>query len=129
MAQATLVVDIVELQRRTGTRRAVDAELVLPDTELPEEGLGERSVVGGRLAVDVIVEAATEGIVVTGTVAGVSRAPCRRCLDDVDEPWILLGTLIITLAILGPAFAACCFVIYRVLLGEVSRSRRVRSKS
>ena len=89
MAQATLVVDIVELQRHTGTRRAVDAELVLPDAALAEDGVGERSIVGGRLAVDVVVEAATEGIVVTGTVRGVSRGPCRRCLDDVDEPFEL----------------------------------------
>lgn len=84
MAQATLVVDIVELQRRTGTRRSVEAELVLPDMDA-----GERSVVGGRLTVDVVVEAATEGIVVSGTVAGVSRAPCRRCLDDVDSAFEL----------------------------------------
>lgn len=84
MAQATLVVDIVELQRRTGTRRPVRADLVLPDTEV-----GERSIVDGALGVDVVVEAATEGIVVTGTVSGVSRAPCRRCLDDVDEPLVL----------------------------------------
>ena len=89
MAQTTLVVDIVELQRRTGTRRPVDAELVLPDTALSEDGVGERSIVGGSLAVDVVVEAATEGIVVTGTVSGVSRAPCRRCLDDVDQPFEL----------------------------------------
>ena len=82
MVQATLVVDIVELQRRTGTRRRVDARLVLPDTEV-----GERSIVGGALTVDFVVEAATEGIVVSGAISGVSRAPCRRCLDDVDEPF------------------------------------------
>ena len=82
MVQATLVVDIVELQRRTGTRRPVRADLALSDTEV-----GDRSVVGGLLAVDVVVEAATEGIVVSGNVSGVSRATCRRCLDDVDEPF------------------------------------------
>ncbi len=82
MTQATLVVDIVELQRRTGTRRSVGADLVLADT-----AVGDRSIVGGSLAVGVVVEAATEGIVVSGTVRGVSRAPCRRCLDDVDEPF------------------------------------------
>jgi len=61
MVQATLVVDIVELQRRTGTRRPVRADLALSDTEV-----GDRSVVGGLLAGDVVVEAATEGIVVSG---------------------------------------------------------------
>lgn len=87
MAQATLVVDIVELRRHTGTRRPVTADLVVPDAGFSEEGVGERSIVDGALHVDVVVEAATEGIVVSGVVTGVSRAPCRRCLEDVDEPF------------------------------------------
>ncbi|MEM8708407.1 MAG: DUF177 domain-containing protein [Actinomycetota bacterium] len=82
MPESRLVVDVVELQRRTGTRREVRAELALPDL-----AVGERSIVEGRLDVDLIVEAVTEGIVASGTVSGVSRAPCRRCLDDVDEPF------------------------------------------
>ena len=36
--------------------------------------------------VDLVVEAATEGIVAVGAVRGESRVPCRRCLDDVIEP-------------------------------------------
>ena len=76
-----LVLDVVELQRRTGTRRDVGASLVLPDLEV-----GERCVLDGRLDVDLVVEAATEGIVAVGTVRGESRVPCRRCLDDVIEP-------------------------------------------
>jgi len=84
MTQATLVVDIVELQRHTGTRRPVAAVLELADTDV-----GERSIVDGRLDVDVVVEAVTEGISVTGTATGVSRGPCRRCLDDVDEHFVL----------------------------------------
>lgn len=84
MTQATLVVDIVELQRHTGTRRPVAAQLRLADADV-----GERSIVDGRLDVDVIVEAVTEGISVTGTATGVSRGPCRRCLDDVDESFTL----------------------------------------
>ena len=82
MAESRLVVDVVELQRRTGTRREVVAELALPDLEV-----GERSIVDGRIDVDLIVEAVTEGIVAAGTVSGVTRGPCRRCLDDVDEPF------------------------------------------
>lgn len=80
MPESRLIVDVVELQRRTGTRRDVQAELALPDL-----AVGERSVVDGRLDVDLVVEAVTEGIVASGTVVGVSRGPCRRCLDDVDE--------------------------------------------
>ena len=76
-----LVIDVVELQRRTGTRRDVRASLVLLDLEV-----GERCVLDGRLGVDLVVEAATEGIVAVGTVRGESRVPCRRCLDDVIEP-------------------------------------------
>jgi uncharacterized protein len=76
-----LVIDVVELQRRTGTRRDVRASLVLPDLEV-----GERCVLDGRLDVDLVVEAATEGIVAVGAVRGESRVPCRRCLDDVVEP-------------------------------------------
>lgn len=80
MTQTTLVVDVVELRRRPGTRRDVGAELRLPDLQT-----GERSVVGGALIVDATVESVMEGVVAEGTVAGVSRSPCRRCLDDVDE--------------------------------------------
>ena len=76
-----LVLDVVELQRRTGAQHDVSASLVLPDLEV-----GERCVLDGRLDVDLVVEAATEGIVAVGTVRGESCVPCRRCLDDVVEP-------------------------------------------
>ena len=47
---------------------------------------GGRCVLDGRLDVDLVVEAATEGIVAVGTVRGEYNVPCRRCLDDVIEP-------------------------------------------
>lgn len=77
----TLVVDIVELRRHTGTRREVEAALTLEDM-----AVADRSVVDGRLDVVLVVEAITEGVVAYGTVSGLTRAPCRRCLDDVDSP-------------------------------------------
>ena len=80
MAQSRLVIDTVELRRRPGTRREVEAEL-----ELDDLAAGERSIVDGRLTVDVTVESVIEGVVAAGTVGGVSRVPCRRCLDDVEE--------------------------------------------
>jgi uncharacterized protein len=80
----TLVVDIVEIRRRTGTRRQVSAMLVLDDM-----AVSDRSVVDGRIDVSLIVEAITEGIVAHGTISGTTRAPCRRCLDDVDGPMTL----------------------------------------
>ena len=78
--QRTLVVDVVELRRRPGTRREFGADLVLDDLDA-----GEQSIVDGRLVVTGVVESVMEGVVAEGTVDGVSRGPCRRCLDDVDE--------------------------------------------
>ncbi len=78
-----LVVDLVELRRHTGTRRPVTAQLVLADTQV-----GEMSLADGRIDVDLVVEAATEGVVVTGRVSGTSRSPCRRCLEEVDLPLV-----------------------------------------
>ncbi len=77
----TLIVDIVELRRHTGTRRDVEASLALDDM-----AVADRSIVDGRLDVALTVEAITEGIVAYGAVSGTTRAPCRRCLDDVDTP-------------------------------------------
>ncbi|MEM9466634.1 MAG: DUF177 domain-containing protein [Actinomycetota bacterium] len=80
--RSTLVVDVVDLRRRPGTRRDISAELRLDDLVA-----GDRSIVDGRLSVGAVVESVMEGVVADGAVAGVSRAPCRRCLDDVDEPF------------------------------------------
>lgn len=77
----TLIVDIVELRRRTGTRREVEVTLMLDDM-----AVSDRSVVDGRLDVALTVEAITEGVVAHGTISCTTRAPCRRCLDDVDGP-------------------------------------------
>ena len=81
-ASSTLIVDVVELRRRPGTRRELAATLVLPDLEA-----GDRSIVDGHLTVDAVVESVMEGVVAAGTVSGVTRAPCRRCVDPVDEPF------------------------------------------
>lgn len=80
--EATLVIDVVDLRRRPGTRRPFSAELVLEDLVA-----GDRSIVDGRLHVEGIVESVMEGVVAEGTVGAISRGPCRRCLDDVDEPF------------------------------------------
>ncbi|MEM9518922.1 MAG: DUF177 domain-containing protein [Actinomycetota bacterium] len=78
-----LLVDVAELRRRPGTRRALQAEIEIPNLEA-----GERSIVDGRLVLDVVVESVMEGVVAAGTVAGVWRAPCRRCVDDMDEAFV-----------------------------------------
>lgn len=75
-----LLVDTLEIRRRTGTRREFTAI-----TELPDLTAGEFSVVGGRLSMDLVVEAVTEGVSAKGTVTGSWTGPCRRCLDDIVE--------------------------------------------
>ena len=80
-AEASLLVDTVELRRHTGTRRDFGH-----DVELDDLSAGERTVVDGRLHVDAVIEAVTEGIVVRGTATGTWRMPCRRCLEPTDGP-------------------------------------------
>ena len=82
--QDSLIVDVAELRRRPGTRRDFGADLVLNDLVT-----GDRSVIDGRLTVGGVVEAVMEGVVAAGTVDGVSRGPCRRCLDPVDEAFTI----------------------------------------
>ena len=79
---SSLVIDVVDLRRRPGTRRPFSSELMLDDLEA-----GDRSIVDGRLRVEGVVESVMEGVVAEGSVNAVSRGPCRRCLDDVDEPF------------------------------------------
>lgn len=74
-----LLVDTLEIRRRTGARREFEAT-----TELPDVCAGEFCVVDGRLAIDLVVEAVTEGVSAKGVVSGVWSGPCRRCLDPVE---------------------------------------------
>ena len=76
-----LIIDVVDLRRRTGSRRTVESRLVLDDLEV-----GERSIVDHAVQANLVVEAVTEGVVVSGRVSALSRTPCRRCLRDVDLP-------------------------------------------
>jgi uncharacterized protein len=78
-----LLVDTLEMRRRTGARREFSAT-----TELPDVRAGEFSVVDGRLEIDFVIEAVTEGVSAKGTVAGVWTGPCRRCLEPITEPLV-----------------------------------------
>lgn len=75
-----LLVDTLEIRRRTGTRREFEATTVLDDLVA-----GEFSIVDGQLDIDLIVEAVTEGVSAKGTVTGSWTGPCRRCLDPIIE--------------------------------------------
>ena len=76
-----LLVDTLEIRRRTGTRREFVAV-----SELPDVRAGEFSVVDGRLHIDLVIEAVTEGVVANGTVHGEWTGPCRRCLEPIVAP-------------------------------------------
>lgn len=77
-----LFVDTLEIRRHTGARREFRAV-----TELPDVVAGEFLVVGGRLAIDLVIEAVTEGVSAQGVVAGSWTGPCRRCLEPIVEPF------------------------------------------
>jgi len=75
-----LFVDTLEIRRRTGAQRDFHAT-----TELDDVVAGEFCIVDGRLDIDLVIEAATEGVSATGTVSGSWTGPCRRCLDPIVE--------------------------------------------
>ncbi len=77
-----LLVDTLEIRRRTGARREFAAVTELPDVEA-----GEFTVIDGRLAIDLVVEAVTEGVSAKGTVRGEWTGPCRRCLEPIVAPF------------------------------------------
>ncbi|MEZ5245140.1 MAG: DUF177 domain-containing protein [Acidimicrobiales bacterium] len=75
-----LFVDTLEIRRRTGARREFRAV-----TELSDVAAGEFSVRDGRLGIDLVIEAVTEGVSAQGVVTGSWIGPCRRCLEPVSE--------------------------------------------
>lgn len=80
-----LIIDTVELRRRTGTRRVLVQRVDLTAGS-EEPSAGEFSVVDGCLEIDLVVEAVTEGVSVTGTATGRWTGPCRRCLEPIVAP-------------------------------------------
>jgi uncharacterized protein len=73
-----LLVDTLEIRRRTGARREFRAT-----TELADVDAGEFAVVDGRLDIDLVIEAVTEGVSAQGVVSGSWTGPCRRCLEPI----------------------------------------------
>lgn len=75
-----LVVGVVELTRRVGSRRALVASTVLhvppvAGVAVPED----RSV-----TVDLVLESMLDGIAVSGTLTAPWAGECRRCLDPLE---------------------------------------------
>lgn len=81
-AEASLVLDIHELQRRPGTMRAyhldarAPADLGTVVLEVPE---------GSPVVLDLRLESVAEGVVTTGTASARVAGECVRCLDQIDD--------------------------------------------
>ena len=80
-ADSSLIVDVVALRRRVGTRRAVTAVV-----NVGESSVGDSSVVDFEVEADVIVESILGGVSVLGSVSAEWSAPCRRCLKPLTGP-------------------------------------------
>jgi uncharacterized protein len=83
---AALVLDTRSLARQPGSMRTVQrrvpapAELRLDLVEVPE---------GAPLDLDLRLESATEGVLVTGTVTAPITGECGRCLDPVSDELVV----------------------------------------
>lgn len=83
MSAASLVVDVSEALRHTGTRRPVRREV-------PAGDLGELELTSARVPPDTPVELDLEvegvgaDVVVTGTIRTSWQGECRRCLEAVE---------------------------------------------
>ncbi len=73
-----LIVDVVAIQRHATRRRDVVERVGIGSSEV-----GDVTVVDSLVDVDLVVEAITRGMSVTGTVRAAWEGPCRRCLDRV----------------------------------------------
>jgi uncharacterized protein len=83
MPASPLVLNVVELLRRPGTRRPVQ---VVVDAQGLTLG-GDASVPDGTpIAVDLVVESLTDGLTVTGEVRTTWEGTCRRCLGRASGP-------------------------------------------
>ena len=75
------IINVLEVVRRPGNRKPVQvsapvAGVVLGDVTVPETS---------DVDVDVVLEAMSDGLTVTGTVSGTWAAECRRCLGPAGE--------------------------------------------
>ncbi len=75
-----LVIGLADLQRHAGTRRAIETTATLEGLVL--EGLEVRA--GPEVAVTLVAESLTDGLVVTGTATTTWHGTCRRCLEPVS---------------------------------------------
>jgi len=77
----TMLVDVVALRRRVGTRHPVKAI-----ANVGSASVGNSLVVDSLVEADVVVESTFTGVSVTGSVSAEWSAPCRRCLTPLTGP-------------------------------------------
>lgn len=75
-----LLVNVLELLRRPGSSRDVEAEVESAAFEFDDPRIAERSV-----SVRLRLESLSDGITVGGTVTLGVRGECRRCLRPIDD--------------------------------------------
>ncbi len=80
--RSRFVFDLRELGRRPGTLREYRRRIPAP-ANLGFDLIGVPD--GAPLDLDLRLESVSEGVLVTGTIAGPLRGQCGRCLDPVDD--------------------------------------------
>ena len=81
-----LVVDTHELGRRPGNERTVSLSIVAPaDLGSAVFGVPE----GSDIAIELRLEAVMDGVLATGTASAQAIGECVRCLDSLDEPFVV----------------------------------------
>ncbi|MEN9822063.1 MAG: hypothetical protein RLZ04_489 [Actinomycetota bacterium] len=73
-----LLVNAVEILRRPGTERDLEAEILLADLEVDDP---DRFAEGAVAVVRLHLESLSDGVVVDGTVRVAWHGTCRRCLE------------------------------------------------
>jgi uncharacterized protein len=73
-------IDVADLLHHPGARRTVRL------TEPVDDLAGWAAAVTDPVAVVLVLERVSEGIVVRGTVSATGRAECARCLTPLDQP-------------------------------------------
>jgi uncharacterized protein len=84
--RSPFLLDTRELGRRPGTMRTVRREVAAPaGLAATIVGVSE----GASLVLDLRLEAATEGVLVTGTVTASTTGECGRCLEPVSAELVV----------------------------------------
>jgi uncharacterized protein len=77
----TTVIDVRDLVESPGAFRAVRVEEAIPGLATQLARVPEDRPIGA----DLLLESVTDGIVVTGPVAGIMKLSCARCLKPFDR--------------------------------------------